>query len=106
LNKCRVCGRELTKDMKYCPYCGTRVEKVLTEEISVAAEDLVKKVKSLISEGNVTRIIVKDKKGSTLIEIPVTVGLIGAVLAPWMAALGVIAAIVSECTITVERKED
>jgi hypothetical protein len=90
--------------MKYCPYCGTRVEKVLTEEISVAAEDLVKKVKGLIREGNVTKIIVKDKKGSTLLEIPVTVGLIGAVLAPWMAALGVIAALVTECTITVERK--
>jgi len=91
--------------MKYCPYCGTRVEKVLTEEISVAAEDLVKKVKGLIREGNVTKIIVKDKDGSILLEIPVTVGLIGAVLAPWMAALGVIAALVTECTITVERKE-
>ncbi|KYH42193.1 MAG: hypothetical protein AYL32_000440 [Candidatus Bathyarchaeota archaeon B26-2] len=77
----------------------------MTEEISVAAEDLVKKVKGLIREGNVTKIIVKDKDGSILLEIPVTVGLIGAVLAPWMAALGVIAALVTECTITVERKE-
>ncbi|RJS85219.1 DUF4342 domain-containing protein [Candidatus Bathyarchaeota archaeon] len=90
--------------MKFCPYCGTRVGELLTEEISVATDDLVRKVKELIHEGNVRRIIVKSKDGKTLLEIPVTVGFIGAVLAPWMAALGVIAALATECTITVERR--
>ncbi|RLI35892.1 hypothetical protein DRO55_04650 [Candidatus Bathyarchaeota archaeon] len=102
---CRSCGRELTEDMKYCPSCGTPTEKRTIEEVSVAAEDLVKKVKELIHEGNVTKIIVKDEKGKVLLEMPVTVGLIGTVLAPWLAALGVIAALVTRCNITVERRE-
>ncbi len=102
---CRSCGRELTEDMKYCPSCGTPTEKRTIEEVSVAAEDLVKRVKELIREGNVTKIIVKDEKGKVLLEMPVTVGLIGTVLAPWLAALGVIAALVTRCNITVERRE-
>jgi len=53
----------------------------------------------------VTRIIVKDEKGKTLLEIPATVGVIGVVLAPWLAALGVIAALVANCKIVVERRE-
>ena len=61
---------------------------MVKEEFSVSSEDLVKKVKQLIHKGNVTRVIVKDEKGKTLIEIPATVGVIGAVLAPWLAALG------------------
>ena len=103
--KCPECGKELSEDMRFCPYCGTRVEKVSREEMLVAADDLVKKVKQLIHEGNVRKIIVKDKSGKVLLEIPVAVGFIGAVLAPWMAALGVIAALATECTITVERRE-
>ena len=101
---CHKCGRALSKDMKYCPYCGTPVEKAVIEEFSIATEDLVKKVKDLIHEGNVRRIIVKDKAGKTLLEIPVAIGLIGTLLVPWMAALGVIAALMTECTITVERR--
>lgn len=102
---CHKCGRELSEDMKYCPYCGVPVEKTVVEEFSIATEDLVKRVKDLIHEGNVRRIVVKDKAGKTLLEIPVTIGLIGTLLVPWMAALGVIAALMTECTITVERRE-
>ena len=63
------------------------------------------RVRELLHEGNVTRVIVKDEKGRTLLEIPATVGVIGTVLAPWLAALGVIAALVTNCRIVVERRE-
>ncbi len=75
------------------------------EEFSVSSGDLVNKVKSLLHEGNVRRIIVKDEKGRVLLEIPVTVGIVGVLLAPWLAALGAIAALATRCTIVVERVE-
>lgn len=61
-------------------------------------------MKELIHEGNVRRIIVKDETGRILLEIPVTIGLIGVVLVPWLAALGAIAALATRCTIIVERR--
>ena len=78
---------------------------MVEEEFSVSADNLIEKVKELLHEGNVTRIIVKDEKGKVLLEIPVTVGIIGVVLAPWLAALGVIAALATSCTVVVERRE-
>lgn len=96
---------ELLEDAKYCPQCGARVGTT-REEFSVSSEDLIKKVKDLIHEGNVTRVVVKDEKGQILVEMPVTVGVIGAIIAPWMAALGVVAALATKCTIVVERRED
>lgn len=80
-------------------------EKKTTEEFSVNGEELLAKVKALINEGNVRRIIIKDADKKTLIEFPVTIGLIGAVLAPILAAVGAIAALVTKCTIVVERRE-
>jgi len=74
------------------------------EEFKVNGEELLKKVKGLVEEGNVRRITIKNKDGKSLIEIPLTVGVIGAVLAPTLAAVGAIAALVTECTITVERE--
>lgn len=65
----------------------------------------MKKVKDLLREGNVRKIVVRDEDGRLLLELPVTVGVIGVVLAPWLAALGAIAALVSRCTISVERTE-
>lgn len=103
---CRKCGRELTEDMSYCPSCGTPTRETVKEELSVSADDLIKKVKEIIHEGNVTRIVVKDDEGRTLVEIPATVGVIGAILAPWMAALGAVAAVATRCTIVVERSEE
>ena len=73
------------------------------EEFSVKGEEVIKKVKELIKEGNIRRIIIKDKKGKVLIEIPLTIGVVGALLAPPLAAVGAIAALVTECTIAVER---
>jgi len=74
------------------------------ERISVAGEDLLKKVKELIAEGNVRRISIKDKQGKTIVELPLTLGVVGAALAPVLAAVGAVAALVTECTITVERE--
>jgi uncharacterized membrane protein YvbJ len=104
LIKCPKCGSEIPEDSVYCKNCGTRQGKFVTEEFSVAANDVLKRVEELIHEGNVTRIIVKDESGRQLIEIPVTVSFVGVLLAPWMAALGVIAAIATRCTIVIERR--
>lgn len=74
------------------------------EEFSVKGEEVLKKVKELIKEGNIRRIIIKDKKGKVLIELPLTLGVVGALLAPPLAAVGAVAALVTECTIAVERE--
>ncbi|MEJ5328397.1 MAG: DUF4342 domain-containing protein [Candidatus Bathyarchaeia archaeon] len=102
---CTKCGAPLKEDDNFCPVCGAAVAKVTREEFSVSASNLVDRVKELLHEGNVTRIIVKDEQGKALLEIPVTVGVIGTILAPWLAALGVIAALATNCRIVVERRE-
>ncbi|OGK17448.1 hypothetical protein A2799_03275 [Candidatus Roizmanbacteria bacterium RIFCSPHIGHO2_01_FULL_39_24] len=73
------------------------------ETFEIRGEELVKKVKELIREGNVRRITILDKKGKEIIVVPLTVGVVGALLAPPLAAIGAIAALVTECTIRVER---
>jgi hypothetical protein len=73
------------------------------EQFKVAGKDLVDKIRELIEEGNVRRIIVKDDRGHTFMEIPLTVAAVGAVLAPVLAAVGAIATVVSKFDITVER---
>lgn len=74
-----------------------------TETFEIKGDQLLSKVKQLIAEGNVRRIIILDKKGKSVIELPLTIGVVGAVLAPPLAAIGAIAALVTECTIKVER---
>ena len=74
------------------------------EEFKVNGEELLKKVKELIDAGNARRIIIKNEAGETLIEIPLTVGAIGALLLPALAAVGAIAALVTKCTIVVVKK--
>lgn len=74
------------------------------EEIQVLGRDLVEKVTSLIHEGNVQRIIIRDTQGNTFLEIPVTVAAVGVVLAPVLAALGALSALVAKFTIVVERR--
>jgi len=95
----------LKEDGKFCHVCGAPVAEVVKEEFSVSSDNLIERVKELLHEGNVTRIIVKDEKGKTLLEIPATIGVIGVVLAPWLAALGAIAALATNCRIIVERRE-
>ena len=89
----------------YCSRCGARSAKVKREEFTVSADNLIEKVKQLLHEGNVTRIIIKDDKGRELLEIPATIGIVGTLIAPWLAALGAIAALATNCTLTVERRE-
>jgi hypothetical protein len=74
------------------------------EEFRVNGEELLKKVKELIAQGNARRIIIKNEKGETIIEIPLMIGAVGALIAPALAAVGAIAALVTKCTIIVEKK--
>lgn len=80
-------------------------EQNTTEEHHVPGEKLVERVKELIREGNARRVIVKNDEGQTLIEIPLTVGVFGAVLMPVWVALGSIAALASHYTLVVEKRE-
>lgn len=105
MTSCWKCGTELPEGAKYCHNCGSAVRNVRKEEFSVSADDLIEKVRQVIHEGNVTRIVVKDEQGETLLEIPATVGVVGAILVPWLAALGAIAALATRCTLVVERVE-
>jgi hypothetical protein len=77
--------------------------KTFFEEIRVLSHDLADKVKALIHEGNVKRIIIKDEHGHTFVEIPVTVAAVGAVFAPVLAAVGALAAMAAKFTIVVEK---
>ena len=79
--------------------------RTITEEIKVQGEHLVEKVKELVRAGNVRRVSVKDKDGKTLAEFPLTFGVVGVVLAPMLAALGGLAAVLTECTLSVEREQ-
>lgn len=74
------------------------------EEYKVSGSDLKDRVKKLIEEGNARKIIIKNEKGDTVVEIPLTVGAIGTILAPVLAAVGALAALLSNCTIVVVKK--
>jgi Domain of unknown function (DUF4342) len=79
--------------------------KSIVEEIHVLSRDLVDKVRELIHEGNVQRIVIKDEHGNTFMEIPVTLAAVGAIIAPLLAAVGAISALVAKFTIVVVRNE-
>jgi len=107
METCPSCGADLVESAKYCHVCGAAAKKsTTTQEFSVSADDLTRKVRELLHEGNVSRILVKDENGKVLLEIPVTAGVVGVLLAPWLAAVGVIAALASRCTLVVERKTE
>jgi hypothetical protein len=74
-----------------------------TQEFTINGDEVVAKVKELIQEGNVRRIIIKSEDGRTMLEVPLTLGLIGAALLPVLAAIGAAAALATRCTIVVER---
>lgn len=74
------------------------------ERYEVRGEDVVKKIKEIIHEGNVRRIIIQDMKGKVIVEFPLTIGVVGVLLAPILAAAGAIAAIATKCTIIVEKR--
>jgi len=80
-------------------------EKFSTEEFKVDGEKLLTKIKELLHEGNIRKIIIKDKEGKVMMEFPMTFGVAGVLLAPQLAALGAIAALLTEATIVIEKKE-
>ena len=80
-------------------------EKSHTEEFRVEGEKLIGKIKEVIHEGNIRRIIIKDKEGKTVLEIPMTFGVVGALIAPQLAAIGAIAALLTEATVVIEKEE-
>lgn len=85
--------------------CTIEVAMVQTEEtFKVTGKKLTEKVKKLVKEGNVRKVTIKDKNGKVLVEFPLTIGVAGAVLAPWLAIVGGLAALVTECSITVQRE--
>ncbi|MEP7374995.1 MAG: DUF4342 domain-containing protein [Chitinophagaceae bacterium] len=75
------------------------------ETFTVNGEQLLKKIKELIAEGNVRKIAIHDKSGKEVMSFPLTIGVVGAVLAPIFAAVGALAALIGECTISVEREK-
>jgi hypothetical protein len=77
----------------------------VVEEIQVMGSNLVEKVKELLHEGNVQRVIIKNEHGHTLVEIPVAFAVVGVIAAPVLAAVSAIAAVVTHCTVVVERRE-
>jgi len=77
-------------------------ESTFTESFKVAADQLVDAIKQIVHEGNVRRVIIKQD-GRTVVEFPITVGVIGTVFAPMLAAAGALAAVLTDCTIEVER---
>jgi hypothetical protein len=80
-------------------------ENFKKEEFKVSGEDVLRKVKELVKAGNVRRIIIKNEEGKTLVEFPLTIGVVGAALLPVWAAIGAVVALVANCTIVVEKRE-
>ena len=75
------------------------------EEFKVNGEELVSKIKQLVKEGNIRKIVISNSEGKELISIPLTIGVVGVLLVPVLAAVGALAALVTNCTITVYREE-
>ncbi|MCG8570500.1 MAG: DUF4342 domain-containing protein [Spirochaetes bacterium] len=78
---------------------------MLKEEIKVKGEELLSKIKELVHEGNVRRITIKDDQGKVLLKFPLNLGVVGVLLAPFWAAVGTLAALIGNFTLTIERKE-
>lgn len=104
--RCLECGTELPVGAKFCLSCGAQVG-LKKDVFQVSSEKLLEKFKELTRDASVKRVIIKDDKGKVVLSIPLTWGAAGAVatlaLAPWLAAIGVIAGIATKCTIEVER---
>jgi hypothetical protein len=87
------------------PVMTTETKPPRTEEFRITGEELLAKVRELVHEGNIRRVIIRNEAGTTLVEIPLTVGLVGVALLPVWAAVGAIAALATDCSIVVERHD-
>lgn len=76
------------------------------EEFKVKGDELLGRIRELIREGNVRRVTIKNTDGKTMLEIPLTIGVVGALIAPVAAAIGAVAALVTECTVTITREDE
>jgi hypothetical protein len=76
-----------------------------TEEFQINGEEIIAKLKELMREGNIRRITIKNEEGRSLVDIPLTFGLVGVLLAPQLAAIGAIAALVTKCTLVIEKTD-
>ena len=81
-------------------------EKTRSEEFQVSGEELISKIKELVHEGNIRRVIIQNEEGRALIDIPLSLGVVGVLVAPQLAALGAIAALITKGTIIVERVDE
>lgn len=81
-------------------------QKVRTEEFQVTGDKLVSKIKELVHQGNIRRVTIRNEEGRTLVDIPLTLGVVGTLLLPQLAAIGAIAALVTNCSILVEKEEE
>jgi len=81
-------------------------EKTYTEEFEVNGEELLTRIKELAHEGNIRRVIIRNEEGRNLIDVPLTFGIVGALLVPQLAAIGAIAALLSHGTILVEKVKE
>jgi hypothetical protein len=81
-------------------------EKTSTEEFKVNGDEILSKIKELAQSGNIRRVIIRNEKGRTLVDIPLTIGVVGALVAPQLAAVGAVAALLSHGTIVVEKVEE
>ncbi len=80
-------------------------ENPKVEQFKIYGYELLAKVKELIKKGNIERLIIKNEKGKTVVEVPMTVAFVGAVAAPMIAAIGAVAALLNKCTLEVVRKK-
>lgn len=80
-------------------------EHFRTEEFKVEGEKLLSKIKEILHEGNIRRVIIKDKEGKVIMEVPMTIGIVGVLIAPQLAAIGAIAALLTEATVVVEKED-
>ncbi|HEX5439933.1 MAG TPA: DUF4342 domain-containing protein [Ktedonobacterales bacterium] len=76
-----------------------------TEQYQLTGDDVISKIKQIVHEGNVRRVLIRNAEGHVIVEFPLTVGVVGAALAPMWAAVGAIVALVTDCTIEIERRE-
>ena len=106
MTNCLECGKELPANAKFCASCGAQVG-LKKETYQVSSEKLLEKFKEITKDASVKRVIIKDDKGKVVLSIPLAAGAVGVVaslaLAPWLAAIGVIAGIATKCTVEVER---
>lgn len=104
---CNVCSADLPADSLFCNKCGTQLG-LQRDVYEISSEKLIGKIKEILNDARVKRVTVKDDNGKVLVSMPIALGAAGAVatvfLAPWLAALGVIAGIITHCKIEVERE--